>query len=350
MSRLLTCTWAPTVLRPPRLIRRSAKSADANPAEPTADELNRRLLEPVLLAERLGIDALLVAQRWWGSGKEIEGSSFDCTAMTAFYAAHTRRLRLVTAIHPGFFLPAPIAKWGASLDRITGGRWSINVTSGWNLEEFGMYGAQLLEHDERYARSAEFIEILRGAWSGESFSYAGSYYQVDELCLEPRPHSPLEVYQGGQSPAAIAMAARHSDWMFLNGGPPEKVGDLISTARAAAARQGRELRFALYGIPVCRETDGEAEAAVAAMVEAADPELVARRRERVDGAEGMWARSDDPLTTLDTNEGLATRLIGSPATVLERVRELRRLGVDCLHLTLGDRLFNEKVLPSFDEV
>ncbi|MDX1384977.1 MAG: LLM class flavin-dependent oxidoreductase [Thermoanaerobaculia bacterium] len=306
----------------------------------------RQLLGGVERAERLGVDHLLVAQRWWGSGEEIEGSSFDALAMTAFYAARTSRIRLITAIHPGFFLPAAIAKWGASLDRVTGGRWSINVTSGWNLEEFGMYGAELLPHDERYARSREFIDVLRGAWSGAPFDYEGRFYQVEGLRLEPAPSGPLEVFQGGQSAAAIDMAATHSDWMFLNGGPPEKVGDLVATARRRAAEEGRSLRFFLYGIPVCRDSDAEAEAAVAAMVEANDPQVVARRRGRVDGAEGMWAPSDDRLTTLDTNEGLATRLIGSPGTILERMRELRRLGVDGFHLALGNGLFERTVLPA----
>ena len=59
---------------------------------------------PVIRAEALGIDDLLVAQRWWGNAEEIEGSSYDCLAMTAFYAAHTTRMRLITAVHPGFFL------------------------------------------------------------------------------------------------------------------------------------------------------------------------------------------------------------------------------------------------------
>jgi FMNH2-dependent dimethyl sulfone monooxygenase len=94
--------------------------------------------------ESLGLSHLLVAQRWWGSGLEIEGSSLDATAMTAWFAAHTHSVQLVTAIHPGFFQPAAIAKWGASIDRMTGGRWSINVTSGWNLAEFDMYGVDRL--------------------------------------------------------------------------------------------------------------------------------------------------------------------------------------------------------------
>ena len=313
-------------------------------------ELQDVLLAPVLQAEALSIDYLLVAQRWWGSGQEIEGSTYDCLAMTAFYAARTERIRLVTAVHPGFFLPAPVAKWGATIDALSGGRWAVNVTSGWNLAEFPMYGAALPEHDERYARSAEFIQILREAWAHDEFSFAGRFYQVDALRLEPRPLEPeLEVFQGGQSDAAIAMAGRHSDWMFLNGGPPEKVGPIMERARKAAAEHGRALRFALYAIPLCRPTDAEANAEIARMIDGLDPAMVEKRVKAVRGAQGMWSEPASSIAMLDTNEGYASGLIGSPDTILARIDELRGLGVDCLHLTLHDALFNSQVLPVLQE-
>jgi len=296
-------------------------------------------------AEALGIDHLLVAQRWWGTGEEIEGSTYDCLAMTAYYAAITRRINLITAVHPGFFLPGPIAKWGATIDRVSGGRWSINVTSGWHEEEFAMYGAELVPHDERYARSAEFIQVLRAAWTGEPVSFAGRYYTVRGLRLEPRPLAPLTIFQGGQSPAALQMAASHSDWMFLNGGPIEKIGAIIAEARAFAAAAGRTLRFALYAIPLCRESDAEAEDAIGALTARIDRERVARRRARVGGAHGMWKESGDPLTMLDSNEGFASRLIGSPRTVFERMMAFHEAGVDMFHLSLGDQLFVREVLP-----
>ncbi|MGH8337272.1 MAG: LLM class flavin-dependent oxidoreductase, partial [Gammaproteobacteria bacterium] len=272
--------------------------------------------------------------------------SYDCLAMTAFYAAQTSRIRLITAIHPGFFLPSVIAKWGVTIDRLTAGRWAINVTSGWNEAEFGMYGAGLLPHDERYARSREFIEVLRGAWQQEEFSYEGRYYNVRGLRLEPRPlNSHLEVWQGGQSPAAMEMAADHSDWMFLNGGPPEKIRGLIADVRRRDEHTGRRLRLALYAIPLCRETDAEAERALAAMLEAQDFAMIEHRKLRTAGAEGMWSSLDDRLTLLDSNEGYASRLIGSPQTILDRMLEFHDLGVDCFHLTLNDDLFNREVLP-----
>lgn len=347
--RIFTCTWAPTTLSVPKLTS-LARSKPLIP-EMSGDALRQFLLKPVLKAEELGIDYLLVAQRWWGTGEEIEGSSYDCLAMTAFYASLTHRIRLITAIHPGFFMPAPIAKWGATIDRISGGRWSINVTSGWHEAEFEMYGAELLEHDERYVRSREFIEILRGAWSQDETSYAGRYYTVKDLRLEPRPVArELEVWQGGQSEAAREMAASHSDWMFLNGGAPEKISAIINDVRARAERRGRRVRFGLYGIPLCRETDAEAERDIAAMLDALDRSMFERRKERTGGARGMWTSHGDPLTQLDTNEGYASRLIGSPATILDRMLEFHELGIDCFHLTLSDQLFNREVLPALRQI
>jgi len=342
----LTSFFAPTVLAGPQLTEQTRGRNIAIRDESGAD-LASRMVDPVVAAEAAGVDFALIAQRWWGSGTEIEASSFDCLAMTAFYAAHTSTIGLITAIHPGFFLPGPIAKWGTSIDRLTGGRWSINVTSGWNLVEFPMYGAELVEHDERYRRSAEFIEILRGAWADSAFTYKGEHYSVDDLKLEPRPtSSSLTVFQGGQSDAARQMAADHSDWMFLNGGTPEKIGAIISDVRGRAASSGRQVRFALFGIPLCRATDHEAQARIRDMVEGIDHAVAEQRRTYVSGAEGMWEASDDELTLLDTNEGFASRLIGSPNTILRRLEEFVDAGVDCFHLSLSDRLFMDEVFPA----
>jgi FMNH2-dependent dimethyl sulfone monooxygenase len=342
---LLTCTWAPTAFAGPKIVR----GASSGGAVPAGAALRKYVIDYVGRLEALGVSHLLIAQRWWGNAQDIEGSTLDCLAMTAFIAAHTTRLQLVTAIHPGFFLPAPIAKWGATLDRLTDGRWAINVTSGWHLKEFGMFGVDTLEHDQRYARSMEFIDVLRGAWQLDAFSYAGRHYRVDDLRLEPRPTAPLTVYQGGQSDAAVAMAATHSDWMFLNGGPPDKVSALIARVRAAASRAGRTVRFALYAQPLCRATDDEAWAEIDRRLAAVDPALVARRKHSTSGAQGMWA-SDDPLGVLDTNEGFAARLIGSPQTVWARIQEFHALGIELFHLDLRDTLFVDAVLPQLTGV
>ena len=336
---MLTCTWAPTVFGGMELAGGTRRDT---PVGPVLNDFIRDFSERI---ESLGLSHLLIAQRWWGSGVEMESSSLDCTAMTALFAAYTTRIQLVTAIHPGFFHPAVAAKWAATIDRISGGRWSINVTSGWNLAEFDMYGIDTLEHDERYRRSIEFIELLRGAWANERFSYQGDYFQCADLELEPRPTGALEVFQGGQSDAAIAMAAGNSDWMFLNGGSLEKTQGIIEKVRGRAAATGRNVRFALYGHPLCRPTDAEAWQEIERRIAALDPTIREKRRSSTAGAEGMWAAEDD-LSHLDTNEGFSTRLIGSPETIMERIEAYRAIGVEMLHLALGDPLFEAEVLPA----
>ncbi len=338
-GKMLTCTWAPTVFAGPRVI-----STNREGKFPDGRALRGAVLPAVARIEEFGLSHLLIAQRWWGSGVETEGSSLDCLAMTALFAAHTERIRLVTAIHPGFFHPTAIAKWGATMDWISGGRWDINVTSGWNLREFDMYGIDTLDHGERYARSAEFIDVLRGAWNSSPFSHEGRFYRADDLQMEPRPSGPLTVFQGGQSEDAIGMAAARSDWMFLNGGSLERIESVIERVRKACRSTGRKVRFALYAAPLVRRTDAEAWAEIEARISAIDRSVAERRRAATGGAEGMWASAED-LSLLDTNEGYAARLIGSPDTVYARLEAFRSLGIEMLHFDTRDKLFNGAILP-----
>jgi len=220
------------------------------------------------------------------------------------------------------------------------------VTSGWHMEEFDMYGIDKLDHAARYARSAEFIQVLRGAWQHAEFDFAGAFYQCDHLNLEPRPEGILEVFQGGQSDDAIGLAAANSDWMFINGGSPERITTLIEKVRSACKQTGREVRFAMYAAPLCRATDDEAWAEIDRRLEHVDPELVKARQARLaQGAQGMWSNQEDSLALLDSNEGYAPRLIGSPDTILERVKLFHSIGIDMLHLDLRDELFQSEVLP-----
>src|SRR5262249_33295697 len=151
--------------------------------------------------------------------------------------------------------------------------------------------------------------------------------------------------QGGQSPAAISMAAECSDWMFLNGGPPEKIARIVEAVRKQAGGS-RRIRFALYAIPVCSATDTDANRHVDKLIASIDGETAHRRRARTSGAHGMWSPSDDPLTLLDSNEGYASRLIGSPETIIRKMLEFHAIGIECFHLTLHSQLFNREVLPA----
>ena len=348
-----TCTWAPTTMLRSKLF----KSGDPT-LSTTVDQtdlitqgggpaLVDAFQESVRALDGL-VDNLLVPQRWYGAADD-GGSSFDVFAMSTLFAACTTNINIITAIHPGFALPAVVAKWGATMDRLSSGRWGINVVSGWKVSEFANFGATLVSHDDCYRRSAEFIEVLRQAWTGEPTSFQGEYYEVDDLIIDPAPQGDLTIYQGGQSDAAMNLAAGHSDWMFLNGGSAEKLQPIIADASKRAAAEGRELKFAVTASPICRATDAEAHAHVETMIEAIDWEAVNRRRAMTDSV-GMWSDWTSKLAALDMNEGYATGLIGSPDTIRTRIMELKAVGVDMLHLSLGDAMFNQHVLPTIREI
>ena len=125
-------------------------------AELSEARLKERLLAPVMNAEpghRLSAGSAALV----GTGAEIEASTYDCFAMTSYYAGLTSKIHLVTAVDPEMVLPGPVA-------------------SGWHESEFAMFGADFPAQDERHARSSEFIQVFRGAWANKEVSFRGRYY------------------------------------------------------------------------------------------------------------------------------------------------------------------------------
>src|ERR1700730_17656743 len=121
-------------------------------------------------AEANGFATALAQTRWFASyGADHQHEAY---LLTSAILAHTKTLELITAVHPGLWHPAIVAKMQASLDVISGGggRTSINVVSGWFKGEFTGYGLPWLEHAERYRRSEEFIRVLKGMWNEDEFT------------------------------------------------------------------------------------------------------------------------------------------------------------------------------------
>src|SRR5215213_1625895 len=138
-------------------------------------------------SEEIGYDLTLVAELNLNDIKGIDAPSLDAWSTAAALAAVTRRLELMVAVRPTFHQPAILAKQAANLDHISGGRLSLNVVSSWWKDEARRYGVQFDQHDDRYARTAEWLEVLDGVWREPTFSYQGKYYSVDETVLEPKP-------------------------------------------------------------------------------------------------------------------------------------------------------------------
>lgn len=125
-------------------------------------------------AEQAGFDYALTQIRFT-AGDNAE-NQHESVSFSQGILAKTERLKVIAAILPGPWKPALAAKQLATIDHLSNGRIAINVVSGWFRGEFDAIGEEWPEHDERYARSEEFIRSLKGVWTQNNFNFEGKYY------------------------------------------------------------------------------------------------------------------------------------------------------------------------------
>src|SRR6185503_19393757 len=125
-------------------------------------------------ADELGFDTTLIAERYLGP-------DLSAWVLASALAMVTKRIELMVAVHPGMVTPQVVAKMGASLDRISGGRFAINIVNGWWKQEFDLFsnGGWISDPDRRYPRMREFIEVIKGLWTEPAFSFKGEFYQAN---------------------------------------------------------------------------------------------------------------------------------------------------------------------------
>ncbi|GLX05169.1 dimethylsulfone monooxygenase SfnG [Microbispora sp. NBRC 16548] len=324
-------------------------------------DYNRKL---AVLAENNGFEYALSQVRYmasYGAAYQQESTSFSLALLLA-----TQRLKVIAAVHPGLWHPAVLAKLLSTADHLSGGRAAVNVVSGWFKGEFTALGEPWLEHDERYRRAEEFIRVLRTSWTEDKAQFQGDFYRLHGYDLQPKPLSGPdrphpEVFQGGNSTAARAMAGRVSDWYFSNGKDFDGVTEQIEEVGAAAQAHGRRVRFGLNGFLIARDTEAEARETLREIVAKADVEAVHGFRDAVREAgrstqdgRGMWADSSFE-DLVQYNDGFRTRLIGTPEQIAHRAIEYKKRGVDLLllgflHYHEEVEYFGRHVLPIIREL
>src|SRR3954471_10934545 len=326
-------------------------------------EYNKKLAQT---AERVGFEYALSQVRYtasYGAEFQHESTSFSLALLLA-----TQKLKLIAAVHPGLWQPGVLAKWLATADHLSEGRIAVNVVSGWFKDEFRQLGEPWLEHDERYRRSAEFIQVLKEIWTADEAQFAGDFYRIRDFSLKPkplawegRPHP--EIFQGGNSSAARVNGGRHSDWYFSNGKSFEGVREQLADLRRHAASVGRTdgPRFGLNGFVIVRDTEAEARDTLREIIDKAHVEAVEGFGNAVKQAgqstgdrKGMWADSSFE-DLVQYNDGFRTQLIGTPEQVAERIVAYRRLGVDLilagfLHYHEEVERFGRDVIPIVREL
>ena len=285
--------------------------------------------------ENAGFDRVLVPHHSTGP---------SATLTIAHAAAHTERVHFMLAHRPGFTAPTLAARQIATLDQFSGGRLGVHFISGGSDAEQRRDG-DYLDHDERYARTDEYLTILRRLWTSDKpFDHEGEHYRFESGFSEVKPlqqpHVP--VYFGGASEAAIPVAGKHADVYALWGESLDQVKELTTRVRAEAATHGRQLRFSVSFRPILAATEGQA-------WDRAERILQETRRLRVqagyarggpqqsEGARRLLAaaekgtRIDKRLWTAIAQETGArsnsTALVGTPEQVADALLDYHDLGV-----------------------
>lgn len=235
------------------------------------------LIQIAKAAEQLGFEAVLTPTGTWCE---------DAWLTTVALAQHTERLKFLVAFRPGVISPVLAAQMASTYQRITRGRLLLNVVTGGDSAEQRRFGDHL-DHDRRYARTGEFLSVVRGAWSGRPFDYEGEHFRI-EGGLTALPPDPLpEIFFGGSSAAAGPVAAEHADVYLTWGEPPWQVKEKIDWIRSLAEERGRTVRFGIRLHTISRDSAREAWATADRLLADLDSETVAAAQQALGRSESV---------------------------------------------------------------
>jgi alkanesulfonate monooxygenase len=264
----------------------------------------------------------------------------DAMVTAAHIAAATTSLRLLVAVRPGSVPPTILAKSAATLDHVSCGRMCLNIVTGGSPAELAMDGDHE-PHDRRYARTAEFMTVLRRAWAEDGVDFDGEFFRIVNASFVPKPVRPggIPLYVGGSSPAAVEVAAELADVYLMWGEPRDAVAAQVDRVRLAAAALGRAPRFGMRINLVVDEYSEVAWQRATAMREMVDPEMARRAESYIrDSDSTALARiqalsgrdHDDPAFwtgMVPFRSGNSTALVGSVDEVVASLRGYVRAGI-----------------------
>ena len=282
-------------------------------------------------------------------------------------AARTEKMKFLVAMRPGFVSPTVAAKMSNTFDQLTRGRVYINVVTGGFPHEQAADG-DFMEHDERYARTQEFMQVVNKAWTEpRSWSHEGKYYKIEKGNVFPKPYQTPRPpwYFGGASDEGKRVGAEEADVYLLWGETIPMVRARIADMRERAAKLGRTLRFGIRLLVISRETDEEAIAAAEALVAHVPDEFegtMQRHQNRADSEgekrqrmlrdQGEWLGPNLWTGIGRARLGVGLALVGSGENVAARIREYVNEGIGTFifssypHLEESER-FGKNVMPHF---
>jgi FMNH2-dependent dimethyl sulfone monooxygenase len=295
-------------------------------------------------SEQIGYDLTLVAELNLNDIHGEEAPCLDAWSTAAALTAVTERLEYMVAVRPTFHNPALLAKQAANIDHIGGGnRLSLNVVSSWWSDEAKKYGVHFERHDDRYARTSEWLDVLSAMWERDHVNFEGKFYKVENSVMQPKPITrPRPVlYAGGESEAAKNLIAQKCDAYVMHGDPPAKIGERIADMRKR--REGFGLPPMQYGVAaysIVRNSEQEAKAELARITDVkATAAGYHNYQQWLAGTQLEQRVSLEDYSV--SNRGLRSGLVGTPSQVQDRVAEFEKVGVN---------LFLLQCSPQYEEM
>lgn len=289
-------------------------------------------------AEQIGFDLTLIAELNLNDIKGKEAPSLDAWSTAAAIAAVTERQELMVAVRPNFHQPGLFAKAAANIDQIANGRLSLNVVSSWWAEEAKQFGLPFDQHDDRYARTAEWLEVVDGLWTQERFDFDGKFYRMEQAILSPKPVRRPPIYAGGESDAAKTMIARQCDAYVMHGDPVEAIAPKI--ADLAARREsfgGSKMNYGMAAYAIVRDSEAEAKRELDRILEVRD--LPAGYDNFDQWLSGTQLERELKVREYSvSNRGLRPDLVGTPEQVRQRIADYEGAGLDLLLLQFSPQL------------
>jgi FMNH2-dependent dimethyl sulfone monooxygenase len=304
-------------------------------------------------SEEIGYGLTLIAELNLNDIKGTSAPSLDAWSTAAALAAVTQSLELMVAVRPTFHNPALLAKTAANIDHISNGRVALNVVSSWWAEEARKYGVHFDQHDDRYARTSEWLDVVDQAWKTDHNTFHGKYYRVDDLVLQPKPVSrprPV-IYAGGESEAAKNLISQKCDAYVMHGDPPEKIRPKIADLSERREKWGLpRMQFGVAAYAIVRDSEQEAQAELRRITDV-------KQNAAGYGNYQQWLANTqlEQRVSLEdysvSNRGLRSGLVGTPEQVAERVAEFEDAGVDLLLLQFSPQYeemerFSSQVIQS----
>lgn len=311
-------------------------------------DYNKRV---ALKAEEVGFDISLLAELNLNDIKGPNAPVLECWTTAAALASVTTKLELMNAIRPGFRLPAITAKMAANIDNLSGGRFSLNIVSAWWEQEMREYGGVWVKHDQRYERTREFLQVMRGMWTEDEFSYEGNYYKIEKAHLSPKPVSKPwpTIYAGGESEDAKQMISRYCNAYLMHGDPPEHVAPKVQDMERRREQLGlAPMAYGIAAYVICRDTEQEVKKEIERITTVKDSAGYFGFKDFT-----TQSQLERELTLWDysvSNRGLRTGLTGTPDQIAERINEFRKIGVNIFLMQMSPMLeeierFGQQVIP-----